>query len=96
MRYPIAALSGILAAAALAAATPARAQNYPWCEFIGGDFDGGGQNCGFISFEQCMESARGNGGTCSRNTTYVPPPGEHDHAGATPRPHAKRKPPKNS
>lgn len=95
MRYPIAALSGILAAA-LAATMPARAQNYPWCEFIGGDFDGGGQNCGFISFEQCMESARGNGGTCSRNTTYVPPPGEHDHAGAAPRPHAKRKPPKNS
>jgi hypothetical protein len=24
-----------------------------------------------------MESARGNGSDCRRNTQYVPPPGEH-------------------
>jgi hypothetical protein len=38
---------------------------------------GGGRNCGFISFEQCMASARGNGSDCRLNTQYVPPPGEH-------------------
>jgi len=95
MRHPIVAFLGILAVTAFfGAPTPARAQNYPWCEFIGSGFDGGGQNCGFISFEQCMETARGNGGICSQNTTYVPPPGEH--AGTAPRAHTKRKPAKNS
>ena len=95
MRHPIVAFLAILAGTALfSAPTPAPAQNYPWCEFIGSGFDGGGQNCGFISFEQCMETARGNGGICSQNTTYVPPPGEH--AGTAPRVHAKRKPAKNS
>jgi hypothetical protein len=55
---------------------PARAQNYPWCEYIGGE-SGGGRNCGFVSFEQCMQSARGNGGDCRANTQYMPPPGPH-------------------
>ncbi len=63
-----------IAAAALGAGTPARAQNYPWCEYIGGGMGGGGRNCGFVSFEQCMESARGNGSDCRINTMYTPPP----------------------
>ncbi len=36
---------------------------------------GGSQNCGFTSFEQCMENVRGIGGFCDRNTQYVPPAG---------------------
>jgi hypothetical protein len=65
-----------LVTAALATGTPAHAQNYPWCEYIGSQ-NGGGRNCGFVSFEQCMESARGNGGDCRQNTQYEPPVGAH-------------------
>ena len=54
--------------------TRAEAQNYPWCAYYSGK---GGTNCGFITFEQCMETARGLGSNCQRNTQYVPPPGPH-------------------
>src|SRR5271163_1726312 len=57
---------------------PAQAQNYPWCEYLGG-WNGGGRNCGFVSFEQCMESARGNGSDCRQNTQYEAPAGPHSH-----------------
>ena len=66
-----------LAVAAIAAGTPAHAQNYPWCEYISGGMGGGGRNCGFVSFEQCMASAQGNGGDCRLNTMYEPPAGAH-------------------
>jgi hypothetical protein len=59
-----------------AAATPARAQNYPWCEYLGGA-DEGGRNCGFTTYQQCMASAFGNGGDCQLNPQYEPPPGPH-------------------
>jgi hypothetical protein len=85
MRYLLAVL-GILVATGI---TPANAQNYPWCEYLGGgDAGGGGRNCGFISFEQCMESARGMGNDCRQNTQYEPPPGPHDHSGYTAAPGA--------
>jgi len=98
MRYPFAVV-GLLVAAACCG-TPAQAQNYPWCEYLSSD-DGGGTNCGFISFEQCMESARGNGSDCRVNTQYTPPLGTHHDPGAaatsTPHHHrAARKPQKNS
>jgi Protein of unknown function (DUF3551) len=54
----------------------AEAQNYPWCAIYGGGM-GGATNCGFITFEQCMETARGLGSLCQPNTQYVPPPGPH-------------------
>ncbi len=51
--------------------TRAEAQNYPWCaEYMG--FEGGGTNCGFVSFDQCMMTARGAGAFCVRNTQYRP------------------------
>jgi Protein of unknown function (DUF3551) len=82
MRYLLAILGILVATACIG--TPAQAQNYPWCEYLGGGMGGGGgRNCGFISFEQCMESARGNGSDCRRNTQYVPPPGEHPQAAQT-------------
>jgi hypothetical protein len=56
--------------------TRAEAQNYPWCAIYGG-FDDGGTNCGFTTFEQCMETARGLGSNCQPNTQYQPPPGPH-------------------
>jgi hypothetical protein len=57
--------------------TRAEAQNYPWCAIYGEGAVGGGTNCGFISFEQCMATASGLGSFCYRNTQYVPPPGPH-------------------
>ncbi len=56
-------------------ATHAQAQNFPWCAQYskGGDE----QNCGFVSFEQCMETVRGIGGFCVQNNTYQSPPGPH-------------------
>ncbi len=85
---------GMLVATAV---TPAKAQNYPWCEYLGGGMGGGGgRNCGFISFEQCMESARGNGGDCRLNTQYEPPPGEHSGATAAPGAHPRHKSRKHS
>jgi Protein of unknown function (DUF3551) len=66
-----------LFAAAVTLSTPAHAQNYPWCAIYSGGAVGGGTNCGFVSFEQCMATARGLGSFCYRNTQYVPPPGPH-------------------
>ena len=64
-----------LIAAAVPLATPARAQNYPWCAIYSGGAAGGGTNCGFVSYWQCMATASGLGSFCYRNTQYVPPPG---------------------
>ena len=63
------ALSAALAIAALSAfAQPAAAIEYPWCvQYMDG---GGGRNCGFVSYEQCMLTARGAGGSCERNLFY--------------------------
>ena len=65
-------VTGILAAAGLAS-TRAEAQNYPWCAYYGGR--GGGTNCGFTSFQQCMTALSGNGGFCNQNTQYSSPSG---------------------
>jgi len=65
-----------LAIATSAGVTRAHAQNYPWCADYSGSM-AGSSNCGFVSFEQCMETVRGMGGFCNRNTQYVPPPGPH-------------------
>ena len=72
MRYLLAILGILVAAACMN--TRAHAQNYPWCEYLGGgDAGGGGRNCGFTTFEQCMATISGIGGTCQQNTTYQPP-----------------------
>jgi hypothetical protein len=62
------ALIGIAAIASLLAlATPARAEiEYPRCAQYGG----GDDNCGFVSYEQCMETIRGMGGSCEPNLFY--------------------------
>ena len=63
---------GILVTIA-ALGTSAEAQNYPWCAIYGGGSAGGGRNCGFNTFEQCMATISGIGGTCQQNTTYRGP-----------------------
>jgi hypothetical protein len=68
------ALSGTAALTALAAfASPAQAAiEYPWCVQYGAGMDGGGgRNCGFVSYEQCMMTARGAGGWCEQNLFYL-------------------------
>jgi hypothetical protein len=65
----------VLFLAATAMTSQGRAQNYPWCAYYGDP--GGGTNCGFTTFEQCLATLSGMGGFCNRNTQYVPPPGPH-------------------
>ena len=74
MRFVLFTLSIVAATTALN--TPTKAQNYPWCA-INSDGLSGATNCGFTTFEQCMETARGLGSLCQPNTQYVPPPGPH-------------------
>jgi hypothetical protein len=61
--------------AAVAGGTRAEAQNYSWCAIYSGR--AGGTNCGFTTFQQCMDTARGLGSFCQPNTQYQPPPGPH-------------------
>jgi len=54
---------------------PAEAQNYPWCAIYGTGFEG--TNCGFTTFQQCLNTVSGIGGFCEPNTQYQYPPGPH-------------------
>jgi len=59
----------LLALTALAAfdLRPAAAENRPWCFQ---DTGKSATSCSFASFEQCMETARGLGGSCKQNPSY--------------------------
>jgi len=63
----------LLAAASFAVilAHPTAAEIYrPWCaQYMGSR--GGSTNCGFISYEQCMMTARGAGAFCIQNPWYL-------------------------
>jgi Protein of unknown function (DUF3551) len=68
----------VVIAAIIGIEKPAEAQNYPWCAYYsGGRHGGGGTNCGFTTFPQCLDTVSGIGGFCQRNTQYQPPPGPH-------------------
>jgi hypothetical protein len=75
------ALATILALAVLAP-SPSRAVEYPWCAVFGGDMEGA-KNCGFVSFDQCLQYIHGIGGFCERNQFYT---------GPEPQPRKPRKP----
>jgi hypothetical protein len=66
-----------IATAIAAFSGDAKAQNYPWCAIYSGGSMGGATNCGFVSYDQCMATARGLGSFCVQNTLYVPPAGPH-------------------
>ena len=68
------AASGICAVIATLS-PPADAQNYPWCADYGSPGGDGGTNCGFTTFQQCLATVSGIGGSCDRNTQYVPSAG---------------------
>jgi hypothetical protein len=66
-------LAALLFASPLVASVPhsAEAEIYrPWCAQYYG-FGGGGTNCGFISYEQCMMTAFGAGAWCVQNPWYL-------------------------
>ena len=45
----------------------AKAQNYPWCAYYNFQH-GGATNCGWATFEQCLATVRGIGGSCGPYT----------------------------
>ena len=62
-----------LASSDLLAVSPAQAEPYKWCAQYGGGRGGGGRNCGFVTYEQCMQTIQGMGGFCERNAFYTGP-----------------------
>ncbi len=66
--------AALLTAFAIVATTalvwPAAAIEYPWCAQYGGKDGGNGRNCGFTTYQQCMETVSGIGGYCERNLFY--------------------------
>jgi hypothetical protein len=68
-------ISILFALIALALLTPSSglADPYPWCAQYAGGAHGGGRNCGFVTFEQCMATVSGIGGFCEHNLFYTGP-----------------------
>ena len=66
--------SAIAVGATLLTPAAGQAQTYPWCAQYG-MWGGGGRNCGFVSYGQCMATVRGIGGYCERNSFYAGPEG---------------------
>lgn len=70
----------ILVAAALMIAAGVRPSAamviYPWCANYGGAGKGGygASSCGSVSFQQCLATLSGNGGSCTPNPWYQPYP----------------------
>jgi hypothetical protein len=63
--------AAIAGAASMMTATGANAQYAAWCsEYT----RGGGTNCGFYTFEQCLANISGIGGRCYRNPHVVAGP----------------------
>jgi len=60
-----------LAAFAILAPATGHADPYRWCAQYDGD--GGGNNCGFVTFEQCRANVSGIGGFCVPNQFYTGP-----------------------
>ena len=58
----------VLTAVLMAGVESGSAQYRPWCLRSG--FSGPGW-CGFDSFEQCMATARGQGGSCIENVALL-------------------------
>jgi hypothetical protein len=73
MKSALFALGVLVAASAMG--SRAEAQNYPWCVYWNGT--GGARNCGFVSYEQCVQTAMGAGASCQANTQYNPREGYH-------------------
>jgi hypothetical protein len=53
-----------------AAPEPAKADPYRWCAEYSGGRGGGGRNCYFVTWQQCMAAISGVGGLCTPNPFY--------------------------
>ena len=85
-KLTLAIFCGLTLASFGASTRQAAAIEYPWCaEYGGGEDGGGGRNCGFVSYEQCMMTVRGMGGSCEPNLFYL------DQASKKPQPPARRR-----
>ena len=51
-------------------ASPAQAQNAPWC--LQTSSMGGYQSCTYATFEQCLVDRAAKNGFCTQNSTYQP------------------------
>jgi hypothetical protein len=69
MRFAL--LLAALTAPALAPSAARANIEYPWCAAYGGTM-GGASNCGFTTWEQCMATVSGIGGSCEPNQFYRP------------------------
>jgi Protein of unknown function (DUF3551) len=66
-------LAAMVAALLAADARPSTAMViYPWCAEYMGRY--GAENCGFVTFKQCLATIAGNGGFCKPNPWYYPYP----------------------
>jgi hypothetical protein len=63
-------LAIFVSALAFCGAGPASADQYKWCA-VGTGVGGGGTNCGYTTYEQCLASTRGSGGFCQPNQFYT-------------------------
>jgi len=70
MRLMLIALAGAIVALAGDVRPGAARQWYPWCAMYADR--SGITACGFDTFEQCLETVRGIGGSCIHN--WYPPP----------------------
>jgi hypothetical protein len=53
-------------------ARPAATEVYrPWCVQYTGNNGDDGTTCAFVSYEQCMQTARGSGAYCVQNPWYL-------------------------
>ena len=59
--------SSFAAAFVVMTAAPAVADKAPWCAQFGGGRGGGGTECLYYSFQQCMATLSGMGGRCFQN-----------------------------
>ena len=73
--YVVGFITGIALTLAASTRPTAAMVIYPWCAVYGGSWNGyGASSCGSTSFQQCLATLWGNGGTCSPNPWYVPYP----------------------
>jgi hypothetical protein len=81
------ALTALCFIAACAAFDGAKADPYRWCAHYGGFSGAGGNNCWFMTLEQCRAAISGVGGTCAPNPFYdgVPIDGPRAKRRARPR-----------
>ena len=70
-KFKLALFTAVAMAAAATVTQPAGAIEYPWCaQYGGGEYGGGGTNCGFSTIEQCRATISGMGGFCQLNPFY--------------------------